>query len=186
MLEFFWTTDKNRLMVHDIKTDEYYPFTADHIDLIDRCEQKIQQDFPDTWYSLKQEYTSPTMPVPWVVRFKRINRFLKCNFSVHDNRPDIDDDWNFDFEKVPCPLRGECQREYCNPKLTHELTKREIEVIQLHVEGFRQQEIGDRLYISGLTVKNHICKIYRKLGFTGKDHPETLLINYAYKKKLIS
>ena len=186
MFEFFWTTDKNRLIVHDISAEKFYPFTPAHTDLIGRCEQKIQQDHPETWYALKQEYPSPINPISWEIRFKRIHRFLKCNFSVHDHKPDIDDDWNFDFEKVPCPLRGECQRGYCNPDITNVLTKREVEIIQLHVEGFKQVEIGDRLYISGLTVKNHIYKIYKKLGFTGKDHPETLLINYAYKQKLIS
>ncbi|MCK5134843.1 MAG: response regulator transcription factor [Bacteroidales bacterium] len=186
MYEFFWTTDKNRLMVHDRTNDKYFPLTSAQTELIDRCEQKIQQDYPETWYALKLEYPSPTTPIPWEIRFKRINRFLKCNFSVHDNRPDIDDDWNFDFERVPCPLRRECPHEYCNPKLTHKLTKREIEIIELHVEGLSQNEIGKRLYISGLTVKNHVYKIYKKLGFTGENHPETKLINYAYQHKLVS
>lgn len=186
MYEFFWTTDKNRLMVHDLRKDKYYPFTSAHTELIDRCEQKIQQDYPETWYALKQEYPCPIIPISWEIRFKRINRFLKCNFSVHDNRPDIDDDWNFDFERVPCPIRAECPHEYCNPQLTLKLTKREIEIIELHVEGLSQNEIGDRLYISGVTVKNHVYKIYKKLGFTGENHPETKLINYAYQHKLVS
>ncbi|MFH0757368.1 MAG: helix-turn-helix transcriptional regulator [Bacteroidota bacterium] len=188
MYEFFWTTDKNRLIVHDIRRDEYMPLSyTSHKDLVTRCEEKLQQDYPVTWSALKEEYPNPSLSFdPWGIRVRRINRFLKCNFSMQDNLPDIDDDWNFDFERVPCPLRGECDRGYCSPKLTTNLTKREIEVISLHIEGMTQQEIGDRLYISGRTVQNHIYKIYQKLGFNGKPHPETLLINYAYKNKLIS
>jgi len=186
MYEFFWTTAKNRLIVHDLNEDEFLPLEPSMHDLLERCEEKIKQDYPDSWKALQEEYPlTQSAETFWSTRYLRVNRFLKCNFSSHNNQPDIDDDWNFTFEQVPCPLRGECDRSYCTPKLTTNLTDREIEVIKLHVEGISQLDIGERLYISRRTVQNHVYKIYQKLGFHGKDHPEKLLINYAYKHKLI-
>jgi len=185
MYEFFWTTDKNRLMVHDLEEDRYFPLTPDEEQLIDQCADKICDDYPATWQRLIEEYPSKELPISRKVKFQRVNRFLKCNFSVHDNYPDIDDDWNFELERVPCPLRGECTRGHCTPRLTSKLTEREVEIIRYHVEGLTQEETGELLHISGATVKNHIYKIYKKLSFTGRTHPEKLLINYAYKHQLI-
>lgn len=187
MYEFFWTTDKNRLIVHDMKEDTYMPLDSGMTDLIKSCEQKLQLDFPDTWNRLKEDYPSPSCSIdPWAIRFNRIHQFLKCNFSIQDHEPDIDDEWNFDFEKVPCPLRGTCDRGYCSPKLTTLLSEREKEIIQLVPEGLSQEEMGERLFISGRTVQNHMYKIYKKLGFNGRHNPDKLLISYAYKNKLIS
>ena len=43
------------------------------------------------------------------------------------------------------------------------LSKREGEVLQLAAEGFRNDEIGRRLFISSKTVKTHLQNIYEKL-----------------------
>lgn len=186
MFEFFWTTCRNRLIVHDMSDDTYEPLHPGMTDLIKRCEAKLQQDYPDTWKRLKEEYVAPCdIPDPWTVRFRRIQQFLRCNFSIQDNQPDIDDDWNFDFEKVPCPLRGECTLGFCKPKLTTTLSARELEIIRLVPEGLSHEEIGARLFISGRTVQNHMYKIYKKLGFSGNKNPDKLLISYAFKNKLI-
>lgn len=180
MLEFFWTTEKTRLTVHDMENDEFFHLDNDHLSLIKQIERRIREQYPDVMNKLTELYGhEPAMA------FARVNRFLKCNFSVHDNHPDIDDDWNFEFELVPCPLRGECNDAICEPKLTEVLSKRELEVVRLHCDGLTQQEIGDRLYISRLTAHNHITNVYQKLGFTGHANPDKLLINYAYKNKLV-
>jgi DNA-binding CsgD family transcriptional regulator len=182
MYEFFWTTNKTRLIVHDLNRDEFYPLTEDERILINKIHKRIEESYPDTYQELLKEYDSPNKSH---TRFLIVNRFLKCNFSLHDNTPDIDDDWNFTFERVPCPLRGECKLGYCKPKLSTSLSDREIEVIALHAEGFTQLQTADKLYISERTVHNHITNIYKKLGFTGKSNPDKLLINYAYKNNLI-
>lgn len=44
------------------------------------------------------------------------------------------------------------------------LTRREIEVLQLMAAGYRNDEIAEKLVITYQTVKNHICKIFHKLG----------------------
>lgn len=44
------------------------------------------------------------------------------------------------------------------------LTKREVEVLGLLLEGFRNQDIAERLGLSASTVKNHVYSVYQKTG----------------------
>lgn len=48
-------------------------------------------------------------------------------------------------------------------KATAELTKRELELLQLLGEGLKYQEIADKLFISLETVKTHCQRVYKKL-----------------------
>lgn len=185
MLEFFWSPYSNHLMVHDISKDEINKLTEKNTELIDKVCTILKEDYPDNWNELIADYAKSALPINAETKYKIVNRFLKCNFSVNDNEPDIDDDFNFEFEKVPCPIRDECTKAYCRPKLSNNLTKRECQIVPYLVEGLSHAQIGDILYVSPITIKNHVYKIYLKLGFTGKPHPETLLINYAYKHKII-
>jgi two-component system nitrate/nitrite response regulator NarL len=61
------------------------------------------------------------------------------------------------------------------------LSDREKEVVQLVVEGFRNREIGEKLFISEQTVKNHLHNIFDKLGVS--DRLELAL--YAIHHKLV-
>ncbi len=49
------------------------------------------------------------------------------------------------------------EKAYC-------LTQREIEIVAWVVEGLKNSEIADRLFISELTVKKHIQNIFEKMG----------------------
>jgi DNA-binding NarL/FixJ family response regulator len=49
-----------------------------------------------------------------------------------------------------------------------EVSAREIEVLQLLVDGYNYKDIGDKLYISYNTVKKHVANIYEKLHVTSK------------------
>lgn len=48
------------------------------------------------------------------------------------------------------------------------LTDREIEVVKLIIDGYKQSEIAHMLYVSLPTIKKHVQKIYRKLGVSSK------------------
>ena len=61
------------------------------------------------------------------------------------------------------------------------LSDREREIVQLVAQGFRNREIGEKLFISEQTVKNHLHNIFDKLGVS--DRLELAL--YAIHHRLI-
>ena len=50
------------------------------------------------------------------------------------------------------------------PRNLPELTIRELEILQLVANGLRNKEIAADLFISEVTVKTHISRIFKKLG----------------------
>lgn len=58
------------------------------------------------------------------------------------------------------------------------LTPREFQVLELIASGASNREIGEQLFISESTVKNHITSIFRKLKVTDR----TQAVIYALKK----
>ncbi len=60
------------------------------------------------------------------------------------------------------------------------LTEREREVIRLVGMGLKTRQIGERLFISDITVHHHLTSIYSKLEL--KDKVELLI--YAYRHRL--
>ncbi|MBX2990357.1 MAG: response regulator transcription factor [Bacteroidetes bacterium] len=54
-------------------------------------------------------------------------------------------------------------------KENYSLTKREVEILQKLVLGLDNREIGDKLFISPETVRNHIKHIYEKLHVHSKS-----------------
>lgn len=61
------------------------------------------------------------------------------------------------------------------------LSKREIQIIELYAQGFTNQEIADKLFISVRTVESHKTHIMQKLGF--KSTVE--MVKFAIRNKLI-
>jgi DNA-binding NarL/FixJ family response regulator len=57
------------------------------------------------------------------------------------------------------------------------LSARETEILQLLASGASTIEVSERLFISAVTVKNHLASIYRKLGCRGR----TEAVVYALK-----
>ena len=62
------------------------------------------------------------------------------------------------------------------------LTGRELEVLQSVAEGLTSREIGERLFISENTVKNHVRNILDKLGLRSRNEA----VMYAIREDLIS
>lgn len=48
------------------------------------------------------------------------------------------------------------------------LTKRELEILKYMVDGYKDRQISEALYISVNTVRSHIKNIYKKLGVGSK------------------
>jgi DNA-binding NarL/FixJ family response regulator len=64
------------------------------------------------------------------------------------------------------------------PSPGHDLTERELEVLALMKEGLNNREIGERLVISGSTVKNHVSSILSKLGTTSRTQAVALAVEH--------
>lgn len=62
-----------------------------------------------------------------------------------------------------------------------ELTPREIEVMRLVEEGYKQREISEKLNIALITTKKHIASVYHKLKVKNK----TIAINILKEKGMI-
>jgi DNA-binding NarL/FixJ family response regulator len=63
----------------------------------------------------------------------------------------------------------------------HNLTQRELEVLKLVAEGYSNQEIADKLFISQRTVDGHKANLISKTGSKNIVH----LLVYAIKNKLL-
>jgi DNA-binding NarL/FixJ family response regulator len=48
------------------------------------------------------------------------------------------------------------------------LSDREMDVVQLVAQGFQNKEIGEKLFISVQTVKNHLHNIFDKIGVSDR------------------
>jgi DNA-binding NarL/FixJ family response regulator len=59
------------------------------------------------------------------------------------------------------------------PTVATSLSQREAEVLQLFADGCSTVEVGQRLYISAKTVKNHLASIYEKLD--ARDRTQAVL-----------
>lgn len=64
------------------------------------------------------------------------------------------------------------------PTLGHDLTKREMEVLQLMISGMSNQEIASELVISSSTVKNHVSSILLKMGTTTRTQAVALAVEH--------
>ena len=142
--------------------------------------EKIEQFYPKAYKALSAEYDKCKLNLSYF-RFKIVNRFCKCNFGSIDNIPDVRNDV-FNFERVPCPLRGECRLEgvVCAPEFENKVSNAEMRVMRLISQSKTAEEIADELYLSVYTVRNHLRNIYSRLGL----HNRQELMTYIHKNKL--
>ncbi len=63
----------------------------------------------------------------------------------------------------------------------YDLSKREIQIIELILQGKSNKEISETLFISLSTVKNHIYNLYQKLRIKNRGQLMILLFNQASK-----
>ena len=144
--------------------------------------EKIQRFYPSAYKALCDEYKKSSLNIPYY-QYLIARRFCKCNFGVLDSsKRDIDNNGDFIFEKVACPLRGECKYEgvVCCPKFSTDVSPAENRVMELLYRGYSVEEISERLYLSPLTVKNHYKSVYKKLGV----HSQAEFMRYAQKTKM--
>lgn len=72
-------------------------------------------------------------------------------------------------------------KENTTTSIVEELTKRELEILELMAQNRTNKEIGKMLYISEPTVKTHVSSILHKLGQSNRAQA----ILFAYKTGLL-
>lgn len=156
--------------------------TEDKTDLIKLILDRVRECYPDAYKALEENYSKSSANIPYY-QYLIANRFCRCNFGELDSsKKDIDQKGMFNFERVKCPLRGECRFEgvICCPKFNSKLSDAELRVMKLIYEDYGVDDVAQTLYISPNTVKNHIKSVYAKLGI----HKNSEFINYANKNQL--
>lgn len=150
-------------------------------DLIDELTDKINNFYPEAMRALNECYSKSSLNVSYY-NFLRVRRFLKCNCGDLDTSRHDYKNGAFNFEKISCPLRGECKYEgvICMPKFNSRLSEAEMRVMRLYYGNEGIDRVADMLYLSGHTVKNHIKSAYAKLGI----HSQAEFITYANKHHL--
>jgi NarL family two-component system response regulator LiaR len=69
------------------------------------------------------------------------------------------------------------------PTVGHDLTDREMEVLELMVEGLSNPDIAEELVVSRFTVKNHVSNILSKLGVSSRTEAATLALREELVRK---
>lgn len=162
------------------RTDSVNEKLTDESKVISVMIEKIEQFYPKAYKALCGEYEKCKLNLPYY-RFKIVNRFCKCNFGNIDNVPDVKDGI-FSFERVSCPLRGECRLEgiVCNPEFEDKISPSEMRILKLINQSKTPEEIADELYLSVFTVRNHLRNIYSRLNI----HTRQELMSYIHKNNL--
>lgn len=151
-------------------------------DVIREMINTIESSYPKAYKALCKEYEKfPLVDIPYM-QFRIVNRFCKCNFGGIDNIPDVDAHDNFNFERVPCPMRGECHLEnkVCNPEFDSRLSAGQLRVLELLFRRYDYPSIADKLCLSEHTCRNHVRNAFSTLGI----HEKAEFIDYAHKNKL--
>ena len=148
---------------------------------------KIRECYPEAYKTLEEIYSKSAKNISYY-QFLIVRRFCKCNFCRLDTTSydveDVDNEGKFNFEKVECPMRGECHYEgiVCTPKFNSNLSPAENRVMRLYYLGRDKTEISSELFISPETVKNHIKSAYLKLGV----HEKSEFVRYAQAHHLFT
>lgn len=131
--------------------------------------EKIEKFYPKAYSALTSEYARCKANLP-LFRYRIVARFIRCNFGNIDNIADVDEFGRFQFECVPCPLRGECRHEniICRPEFEHHISDAELRVLRLWYLGKSKADIADELYLSPHTVNNHIRNAFARIGIHEK------------------
>jgi DNA-binding CsgD family transcriptional regulator len=113
-----------------------------------------------------------------------LKEYIRCNFGGWDRTPDFADG-KFHREYWNCPQRGDCfYKEKICPKLqlkNGQLSRREIDVIQLIAKGYYAKEIAEHLGLSKNTITTHTRNIHQKLLVNNNQE----VTSFAFKNNLV-
>lgn len=137
------------------------PDDREMIDFILGC---LYRFFPDALSALDEECEASKLNRRFY-DFRRVDMFIRCNFSEHDMLSFDIRNGLLHFEDVKCPRRGICKHEgvICKPRLRMQVPKEEGKVAALYSKGLSAAEIADVLKKSIKTVKNQLESVRKRL-----------------------
>ncbi|MGD8997515.1 MAG: response regulator transcription factor [Anaerolineae bacterium] len=100
---------------------------------------------------------------------------LRAIRDVHQGQPSM-------HPTIARKLMHEIQRASDLPPAQEPLTEREVEVLGLLAQGFTNQEIADKLFVTERTVRSHVSSILGKLHLANR----TQAALYALRKGIAS
>lgn len=176
----FYTTPEGEVTIKEQGQGERSLKESDTV-FIQRFLEVLEEFYPEAYAALRNYYARYDGNRTYR-DFLAVRRFIKCNFGLYDNMVDIDENWNFRFEFVGCPLRGECKgfNVICNPRFNSNLSESQLRVMELCYRGKTDDEIAESLFISTYTVRNHRKNSFRKLSI----HSMAEFMRYANEKNL--
>lgn len=142
-------------------------------ELLDIILSRVKECYPEAYNALCERYKD-SAPNHLYYKYMMAKRFVRCNFAPLDSTAfdieKVNADMHFNFERVDCPIRGECKYDgvICSPRFNASLSIQEMKVCRLWYEGLSKEEIGGVLFLSPDTINNHIRNAYYKLGVHGK------------------
>ncbi|MDC1825945.1 hypothetical protein POZ13_04675, partial [Bacteroides uniformis] len=107
----FYTTPEGEVTMRPIGEAERQLKETD-TDFIQAFLAILREFYPEAYDALMDIYSKNSNNKRYR-DFIAVRRFIKCNFGLYDNMIDVDENWNFNFEFVGCPLRGECWKIQC-------------------------------------------------------------------------
>lgn len=138
--------------------------------IVEELFERIRRDYPGAAKALHEAYGKSEKNILYY-RFLCVSRFIRCNFSNYDTLTiDIDNEGAFNFEQVPCPMRGECKgyKRICCPKYNTTLSVREMQILEMYVKPMDMDDIADEIHLSPFTIDMHIRNIRKKTGAKNK------------------
>jgi len=149
-----------------------------------QCAETIKQKYPEVKIAILTMHQEKAL-IQKFIEFGVVGYFLKTiqkDELVYAIKTIADGGDYFPSDITKALL----EKQSIIPDITHspllkELTKREIEIIQLVSQGFFNIEIGKKLFISHRTVDTHRTNIMRKLDL----HNVAEIVRFAFQNKLI-
>ena len=99
----FYTTPSGEVIIKEQGQPERQLKESD-TDFIQRFLEVLEEFYPEAYTALRKYYARYDGNKCYR-DFLAVRRFIKCNFGLYDNMIDIDENWNFKFEFVGCPLQ---------------------------------------------------------------------------------
>lgn len=133
-------------------------------DIVEFVLQQLRTFYPEAMERLSAQ-CAESEPNKYWYDYRRVERFIRCNFSELDRVSFDIQDGLLQLEDVKCPLHGICKDEgvVCRPKFHIPVPEEEGRAAVMYSRGMSDGEIARRLKKSVKTVKCQLQNVRKRL-----------------------